>query len=227
MSENLLYRLIGVTKHYAGPTEQVTVLNNVDLDILTGQALAVIGASGSGKSTLLQILGTLDLPSSGTVLFRDVDLTGLNWKKRARIRNRQIGFVFQFHHLLPEFNAQENVAMPGIIAGLPRDECMDKARSALDLVEMTHRRGHKASTLSGGERQRVAIARSLLMSPMAILADEPTGNLDQKSGHHITELLLHLNRTLQTTLVVVTHNRELAQHMDRQLELRSGELYDA
>jgi lipoprotein-releasing system ATP-binding protein len=227
MNDDMLYRLTGVSKHYAGPSEQVTVLDQVDLDIPAGQALAVIGASGSGKSTLLQILGTLDLPSSGKVLFQNVDLTGLDWKRRARIRNRKIGFVFQFHHLLPEFNAQENVAMPGIIAGLPRSECMDKAGSALELVEMAHRRGHKASTLSGGERQRVAIARSLLMSPRVILADEPTGNLDQKSGRHITELLLHLNRTLQTTLVVVTHNRELAQHMDRQLELRSGELYDA
>lgn len=160
-------------------------------------------------------------------MFQDVDLASLDWKKRARIRNRKIGFVFQFHHLLPEFNARENVAMPGIIAGLPKAECMEKAGSVLDLVGMGHRSDHKASTLSGGERQRVAIARALLMSPKAILADEPTGNLDLKSGRHITDLLLHLNRTLQTTLVVVTHNRELAQHMDRQLELRSGELYEA
>ena len=227
MSDTPLYRLTRVCKQYDGPTETVKVLDNVTLDIPAGQALAVIGASGSGKSTLLQILGTLDLPSSGTVLFQDLDLTGLDWKKRARIRNRKIGFVFQFHHLLPEFNARENVAMPGIIAGLPRSECMDRARTALDLVGMLHRIDHKASTLSGGERQRVAIARSLLMTPRVILADEPTGNLDEKSGRHITDLLLHLNRTLQTTLVVVTHNRELAQHMDRQLELRSGELYEA
>lgn len=225
MSNQQLYKLIGVGKEFAGPVERIEVLSHVDLTVEDGESVAILGASGSGKSTLLHIMGTLDEPSCGTVEFAGQDVQTLGERHKARLRNKDIGFVFQFHYLLPEFNALENVAMPGILAGMRRDEALDLAGQALERVGLSHRAGHHVTTLSGGERQRAAIARALLMRPRVVLADEPTGNLDEKTGAHVAELLQSLNRDLGMTFVVVTHNHELADAMQRRLEMRSGELY--
>lgn len=224
MSE--VYRLQGVGKAYQQGEETITVLSGVDLTVLSGDSLAIVGASGSGKSTLLQLMGTLDVPSNGSILFNGADISTLGWKERARIRNRNMGFVFQFHHLLPEFSTRENVAMPGIIGGVARGQALEKADAALSRVGLAHRRHHRVTTLSGGERQRAAIARAILLEPAVVLADEPTGNLDERTGREVNDLLLHLNKDQGVTLVVVTHNAELAQCMHRTLELRSGELYE-
>jgi lipoprotein-releasing system ATP-binding protein len=223
---NDVYTLQGVGKAYEQGEETITVLAGVDLTVRSGDSLAIVGASGSGKSTLLQLMGTLDVPSSGTILFNGADISTLGWKDRARIRNRNMGFVFQFHHLLPEFSTRENAAMPGIIGGMARGLALEKADAALSQVGLAHRRHHRVTTLSGGERQRAAIARAILLEPAVVLADEPTGNLDERTGREINELLLHLNKDQGVTLVVVTHNAELAQCMHRTLELRSGELYE-
>jgi lipoprotein-releasing system ATP-binding protein len=224
MSE--VYSLRGVGMAYEQGEETITVLAGVNLTVRSGDSLAIVGASGSGKSTLLQLMGTLDVPTSGTILFNGADISTLGWKDRARIRNRNMGFVFQFHHLLPEFSTRENAAMPGIIGGMARALALEKADAALSRVGLAHRRHHRVTTLSGGERQRAAIARAILLEPAVVLADEPTGNLDERTGREINELLLHLNKDQGVTLVVVTHNAELAQSMHRTLELRSGELYE-
>ncbi len=224
---NDVYRLENITKSYQQGEETVTVLKSLDMTVRQGDSLAIVGASGSGKSTLLQLMGTLDVPSSGSILFRGEDISTLGWKERAAIRNRDIGFVFQFHHLLPEFSARENVAMPGIIGGMPRKDALAKADVALTRVGLAHRLHHRVTTLSGGERQRAAIARAILLEPKVVLADEPTGNLDERTGREINQLLLSLNQDQGVTLIVVTHNAELAQCMQRTLELRSGELYES
>ena len=224
MSE--VYNLRGVGMAYEQGEETITVLAGVDLTVRSGDSLAIVGASGSGKSTLLQLMGTLDVPTSGTILFNGADISTLGWKDRARIRNKNMGFVFQFHHLLPEFSTRENVAMPGIIGGMARGLALEKADSALSRVGLAHRRHHRVTTLSGGERQRAAIARAILLEPAVVLADEPTGNLDERTGREVNDLLLHLNKDQGVTLVVVTHNAELAQCMHRTLELRFGELYE-
>lgn len=226
-SENFpLYDLQGVGKEYPGPGGSLVILKNLNLRVESGESLAVLGASGAGKSTLLHVLGTLDTPTDGTVLFEGRDLAGMGERERARLRNLEMGFVFQFHHLLPEFSTLENVAMPGLIAGRPRPEAFQAAEEALRLVDLTQRSDHKVTTLSGGERQRAAIARAILLRPQALLADEPTGNLDQRTGDHIGGLLTELNAELGMTLVVVTHNAQLAARMGRRMELRSGELYE-
>ena len=221
-----VYSLQGIGMAYEQGEETITVLAGVDLTVRSGDSLAIVGASGSGKSTLLQLMGTLDVPTSGTILFNGADISTLGWKDRARIRNKNMGFVFQFHHLLPEFSTRENVAMPGIIGGMARGLALEKADSALSRVGLAHRRHHRVTTLSGGERQRAAIARAILLEPAVVLADEPTGNLDERTGREVNDLLLHLNKDQGVTLVVVTHNAELAQCMHRTLELRSGELYE-
>lgn len=225
MSKESLYRLVAVSKEFKGPSETIRVLKKVDLSIESGESLAVVGASGSGKTTLLHILGTLDTVSSGDIYLNGVDLKSLGSRKRAEMRNRDIGFVFQFHHLLPEFSTLENVAMPAFIAGKGRTEGIRLAKEALELVGLGHRMEHKVTTLSGGERQRAAIARAVLLKPKVLLADEPTGNLDEKTGAMIGELLVSLNNELGMTFVVVTHNPDLAGMMHRRVELRSGELY--
>jgi lipoprotein-releasing system ATP-binding protein len=225
MSKDALYRLVAVSKEFEGPTEPVRVLRRVDLTIERGESLAVLGASGSGKTTLLHILGTLDTVTSGEIFLNDVNLNRLGERQRAGLRNRDIGFVFQFHHLLPEFSTLENVAMPGIIAGKGRSESIRLAREALGMVGLEHRMEHKVTTLSGGERQRAAIARAILLRPRVLLADEPTGNLDEESGSRIGDLLVSLNKELGMTFVVVTHNPDLAGLMHRRVELRLGELY--
>jgi len=224
---NDVYRLQGIGKAYEQGEETITVLGSLDLTVRSGDSLAIVGASGSGKSTLLQIMGTLDIPSSGSIFFNGADISTLGWKERAQIRNKSIGFVFQFHHLLPEFSTRENAAMPGIIGGMSRRLALEKADAALSRVGLAHRRHHRVTTLSGGERQRAAIARAILLEPAVVLADEPTGNLDERTGREVNDLLLHLNKDQGVTLVVVTHNAELAQCMHRTLELRSGELYES
>ncbi|HMM37404.1 MAG TPA: ABC transporter ATP-binding protein [Desulfovibrio sp.] len=225
MNSEPLYLLTGVGKEYDGPTERLRVLGKIDLRIEAGESVAIIGASGSGKTTLLHIMGTLDTPTHGDVRFAGQSLKGLSVQKRSVLRNRDIGFVFQFHHLLAEFSTLENVAMPGIIGGLGREASLRLAREALGQVGMEHRMEHRVTTLSGGERQRAAIARAILLKPKVVLADEPTGNLDEKTGQAVGDLLVSLNRDLGMTFVVVTHNVDLASVMGRRLELRSGELY--
>jgi lipoprotein-releasing system ATP-binding protein len=225
MTEEFLYRLRGVGKDYPGPTEVVRVLGDIDMDIAPGESLAIMGSSGSGKSTLLHLLGALDTPTRGKVLFNGQSMAGLKNGEAARVRNREIGFVFQFHHLLPEFTALENAAMPGLIAGLPKAQAFARAERSLGLLGLEQRRHHRVTTLSGGERQRVAIARAIFMEPKVLLADEPTGNLDEATGQRVGELLAKLNAELAVTLVVVTHNHNLAQFMGRRMELHGGELF--
>ena len=225
MSNEAIYQLVAVSKEFKGPVEAVRVLRKIDLTIGRGEALAILGASGSGKTTLLHMLGTLDRATEGKIFLNGVDLGTLGDRQRAIIRNQDIGFVFQFHHLLPEFSTLENVAMPAFIAGQGRGKGMQLAKEALDVVGLSHRRDHKVTTLSGGERQRAAIARAILLKPKVLLADEPTGNLDEKNGARIGELLMTLNEELGMTFVVVTHNPELAGMTHRRVELRSGELY--
>jgi len=225
MSNEPVYRLVGVEKVFPGPSEDIRVLRKIDLTIERGESLAILGASGSGKTTLLHLLGTLDEASAGKIFMDGVDLTSFDGRQRAELRNRDIGFVFQFHHLLPEFSALENVAMPAFIAGLGRNEGLKMAKEALDKVGLSHRLEHKVNTLSGGERQRAAIARSILLKPKVLLADEPTGNLDEENGAMVGELLVSLNKEFGMTFIVVTHNPDLANMMHRRVELRLGELY--
>lgn len=225
MSREAIYQLIDVSKEFDGPSEVVRVLRGVDLEIPRGESLAILGASGSGKTTLLHMLGTLDAVTSGKIYLNGVDLGTLGDRERAELRNKEIGFVFQFHHLLPEFSTLENVAMPAFIAGKGRSQGLRMAKEALDMVGLAHRLEHKVTTLSGGERQRAAIARAILLRPKVLLADEPTGNLDEENGSRIGNLLTSLNSELGMTFIVVTHNPELAAMMHRRFELRSGELY--
>jgi lipoprotein-releasing system ATP-binding protein len=224
MNEPIM-ELSGVTKAYQGPSERVEVLRDVSLTIRAGDSMAILGSSGSGKTTLLHIMGALDTPTSGRIFFLGQDMGELQAAQAAKIRNKDIGFVFQFHHLLPEFTTLENVAMPGFIAGLPQSEALSRATDALALVGLDERAGHRVTTLSGGERQRAAIARAVLMRPKLLLADEPTGNLDEHTGSRVGEALSRLNTELGMTLVVVTHNHNLAALMGRRLELHGGELY--
>jgi len=225
MANSLLYELKEVGKEFSGPTEKLAILRRIDLTVEEGESLAILGSSGSGKTTLLHLLGTLDTASWGRISFQGREMTTLSSVDRANIRNRDIGFIFQFHHLLPEFTTLENVALQGLIGGVSKGKAFAQAAQALDLVGLSDRSGHQVTTLSGGERQRAAIARAILMRPKVLLADEPTGNLDERTGDMVGRLLLRLNDELGMTLVVVTHNHALASMMNRRLELRSGELY--
>lgn len=218
----ILYELKGLSKVFKGPAEELRILDGIDLTIEAGEQIAVVGASGSGKSTLLHILGTLDSPTAGTVSFEGAELTALSDAKKAAFRNRELGFVFQFHYLLPEFNTLENVAMQAVIGGMPRAEAMARAEKMLELVGLGPRKEHAVTTLSGGERQRAAIARAIIGDPKVLLADEPTGNLDEKTGWQVFELMQELNSRLGTTLIIVTHNLELAGRAGRTLELKGG-----
>ncbi len=221
-----LYKFIAVNKTYKGHEDGVAVFRDLNLVVYSGESLAVVGRSGSGKSTLLHLMGALDKPTSGTIEFEGQDMAKMSPNEQAHFRNSSLGFVFQFHHLLPEFSALENVAMPGLIAGMPKNGIMEKAAAMLERVGLADRMSHRPAIMSGGERQRVAIARALSLGPRVVLADEPTGNLDEKTGARIGDLLLELNAELGTTLVIVTHNQELAARMDRSLELRAGALYE-
>lgn len=225
MSSNPLYILEKVGRDFEGPTDIIKILDEIDLSVENGESLAILGASGSGKTTLLHILGTLDTASRGHVFFAGRYFEDMSPDVRAEVRNREIGFVFQFHHLLPEFNTLENVALPAMVSGIGRDESLEMARKAIKLVGLDHRIDHRVTTLSGGERQRAAIARAILLKPKVLLADEPTGNLDEKTGAMVGDILATLNDELGMTLIIVTHNMDLAGLMKRRLELRSGELY--
>ena len=198
------------------------VLKGVDLTFSGGEKVAIVGASGVGKTTLLHVLGTLDRPTAGKVFFEGKDIYTLNEKDLAFFRNREIGFVFQFHHLLPEFNALENTMMPCLIQGIPKMESVCRAEAILALVGLKERFSHKPGELSGGEQQRVAVARALVLEPKVLLADEPTGNLDTKTGESVFDLLQELNRIKGVTLIVVTHNLKLAEKMSRQIQLIDG-----
>ena len=221
-----LYKFSNVSKIFSAPGENLEILKNINLVVEEGEALAIVGTSGSGKSTLLHLMGALDTPSTGAVFFDGQDMARMTPDQKAAFRNRTLGFVFQFHHLLPEFSAVENVAMPAIIGGERQAVIMSKAREMLERVGLSARMESKISTLSGGERQRVAIARAVLMRPRVLLADEPTGNLDEGTGAQVGTLMNELNRELGMTLVVVTHNRELAAGMGRTLELKAGTLHE-
>ncbi len=214
--------LRGLVKTFRHNGNQVEVLTGVDLDIRQGETLAVVGASGVGKSTLLHILGTLERPSAGKVQWEGEDVFSLDDRSLAAFRNRKVGFVFQFHHLLAEFNALENVMMPALIARLPQPVAREQAEAILVRVGLKERLTHRVSTLSGGEQQRVAVARALVLEPEVLLADEPTGNLDPKSGGRVQELILELNRERGLTSVIVTHNLEMARILDRQITLLDG-----
>ena len=198
------------------------VLKGVDLTFSQGEKAAIVGASGVGKTTLLHVLGTLDRPTAGKVLYEGKDVYTMNETGLAHFRNREIGFVFQFHHLLPEFNALENTMMPCLIQGIPKKESISRAEAILTLVGLKERLSHKPGELSGGEQQRVAVARALVLEPKVLLADEPTGNLDTKTGESVFDLLRELNQIKGVTLIVVTHNLRLAEKLSRQIQLVDG-----
>lgn len=226
MSKAVLYKEVlacsGLRKTYHGL--EVAVLNGIDLTVNAGEQIAIVGSSGSGKSTLLHLLGGLDAASAGEVRILKQNLAALNEAQKGLLRNRSLGFVYQFHHLLAEFTALENVAMPLLIRRMPREQALGLAADMLARVGLAHRVAHMPGELSGGERQRAALARALIAEPQCILADEPTGNLDRHTAHAVFDLLLGLNQTQQRSLVVVTHDIELAKKMQRQYLLVDGKL---
>lgn len=219
---NKIFTCAQLSKTYHDGTSKIAVLKEINLTVNKGERIAIVGPSGSGKSTLLHLLGGLDNPTNGQVLMQGVSWQSLSEKKRCNIRNNQLGFIYQFHHLLPEFTALENVALPLLI----RNDCVktaeEKAAAMLAEVGLSARLTHKPSQLSGGERQRVAIARALVHEPSCVLADEPTGNLDNLTAAKVFELMLNLNKRLNTALIIVTHDRQLADQMDRVLTIHNG-----
>jgi lipoprotein-releasing system ATP-binding protein len=216
-----------LAKSYQTAAGELPVLRGLDLDVAEGEMLAIVGASGVGKSTLLHVLGTLDRPDAGALAVAGEDVLALRGPRLCAFRNRTLGFVFQFHHLLPEFSALENVAMPLLVARRPAEEAWRLARLLLHEMGLAPRADHRPGALSGGEQQRVAVARALAGSPRALLADEPTGNLDRATGQHLHDVLRGLNRERGLTIVIVTHNDELASRCDRRLRLEGGSLLPA
>lgn len=215
---------VNVHKVYRQPTSELRVLKGINLQIAQGEVVAIVGPSGAGKSTLLHILGGLDRPSEGKVLFADKDLYRLNDRQRARIRNREVGFIFQFYHLLPEFDALENVMMPALVEGenVSLADVKTRAGQILQRVGLSGREHHKPNELSGGEQQRVAIARALINEPKVIFCDEPTGNLDSENGEKIMQLLMDMNARQKQTLVIVTHDEAIARRTQRVFHMRDG-----
>ncbi|MDO1509014.1 MULTISPECIES: lipoprotein-releasing ABC transporter ATP-binding protein LolD [unclassified Neisseria] len=223
---NIVLSCQNVSKSYQDGVLSVDVLNNLNFQVDEGQSVSIIGASGSGKSTLLHILGGLDMPTSGSVNLMGHDLGKMNQKQLGDLRNRYLGFVYQFHHLLPEFSALENVMMPLLIGKKPKAEAEEQAAAMLEKVGLKQRMLHRPSELSGGERQRAAIARALVTRPKCLLADEPTGNLDRKNAQNVLDMMLDLKNELGTSLIVVTHDDELAARFDRVMTMTDGRLND-
>ncbi|WP_136796543.1 MULTISPECIES: ABC transporter ATP-binding protein [Desulfosediminicola] len=219
-----LFEARNLSKTYHSGSEEIHVLDQVNISISAGEMAAIVGASGSGKTTLLQILGTLASPSSGELYFKNDKLNGKNDTKMAAFRNNSLGFIFQFHHLLPEFSALENVMMPGLINGQKRKDLIGPATSLLKRVELDHRLDHRVAELSGGEQQRTALARALIMNPAILLADEPTGNLDSRAGDIVFRLLEELCRERSLAVIMVTHNMDLAARMDITYTLKDGKI---
>ncbi|MCA1924218.1 lipoprotein-releasing ABC transporter ATP-binding protein LolD [Buttiauxella noackiae] len=224
MSNSVLLQCDKLCKRYQEGKVQTDVLHDVSFSINTGELMAIVGSSGSGKSTLLHLLGGLDTPTSGDVIFNGKAMSAMSSSAKAELRNRELGFIYQFHHLLPDFTAMENVAMPLLIGKKNTDETKQRALDMLKAVGLAHRSNHRPSELSGGERQRVAIARALVNNPRLVLADEPTGNLDARNADSIFELLGELNVRQGTAFLVVTHDLKLAKRMSRQLEMQDGRL---
>jgi lipoprotein-releasing system ATP-binding protein len=222
MSSDAIVRIEALRKVYRRNGGSLEILKGITMDIGRGEMLGIVGVSGAGKTTLLQIVGTLDRPTSGSVLFDGNEISALSEDALAAFRNRTIGFVFQFHHLLPEFDATENVMLPCMIQGVSRSEARARAESLLDELGLSDRKDHRIGELSGGEQQRVAICRALVMNPSVLLADEPTGNLDKETANGVFEMLLSLNRSRRLTVMMVTHNAELASRMHRVIRLDDG-----
>ncbi len=223
---DLLLETKNLSKHFSEGELRVDVLKGIDFSINKNESVAIIGASGSGKSTLLHLLGGLDVADTGEIVINGEDISKLNDEQRGEMRNKHLGFIYQFHHLLPEFSALENVAMPLLIRRSNKKEAFDKANDLLEKVGLAKRVQHRPGELSGGERQRAAIARALVTEPACILADEPTGNLDEKTADQVFELILELNQNLGTSLIMVTHNLELSKRVDRVVELKEGVLVE-
>jgi len=217
-----MLRIENIYKSFENSGQTIQVLKGINLHVLPGESYGIIGPSGAGKSTLLNIMGTLEPPSEGNVYFKDLDVYQMDEMDLSKIRNREIGFVFQLHHLLPEFNAEENTMIPAFISGYSKAKSAEMASAILSQVGLENRLKHRVGELSGGEQQRVAIARALIMGPKLLLADEPTGNLDKATGDEITKLLLSLNKSRGLALIIATHNLELARKMSKQLQLVDG-----
>ena len=224
-SENhVCLKTVELSKSYLSGQEELQVLRDVDLTVKKGEFITIVGVSGSGKTTLLNLLSAIDRPTNGTVIYEDQDIFKLNDKDLAKFRNQEIGLIFQFHHLMPEFTAIENVMMPTMIARRDREESQNSAKKLLQIVGLEGREHHRPTELSGGEQQRVAVARALINNPKVILADEPTGNLDRKTSESIHDLICNLNQEMNLTFIIVTHNESLAQRSDKTIRLTDGKV---